>query len=341
MGKSKKNIDIESKGKKSPLRRIGNIISTALTVGVFLFVLGIAAFSVYNRIQEKSGYTMIFGYSFFIVSSPSMEYEIMTGEVIVVRQTDFEDLEIGQVLTFNQGNMRITHKIIAIDEGKRELTTHGVKNLEGINEIVPYDAAIGVVIFHSQFLGAALVFASSNYGFFLLIMLPLVIFVTVESVSLSKKLKKYKAEKETERNIAMKQLEDDKEALLKEIERLRMGAAKEPGDTEQPEAAEPQAEVVITEEQPTDTTGTEESSVETIITEEQPAETTITEEPPAETAISEEQSVESIINVEQFTETALTEDTSTVSEETVDQPKAPPKPKSRKKKKISEETEED
>lgn len=242
MGKDKQVIESRHGEKKSPLKRMWSIISSVLTVGVFLFVFGIAAFSIYNRVQDKNGNTPIFGFSVFVVITGSMEPEIMTGEVVIVRQRDFGDLEIGQVLTFRMGDKVVTHKIIAVDEAKQELTTHGTANSEGTNETVQYKDAIGIVIFHSMFLGNALVFASSNYGFFLLIMLPLVIFVTLESISLSKKLKRYKAEQEAERNTAMKRLEDDKLVLLQEIERLKAG---EPLMMEESKQSDPEPALVI------------------------------------------------------------------------------------------------
>lgn len=336
MGKVKKKTDTGNTKKKSPLKRILSFVSTFLTVAVFVFVFGIAVFSVYNRVQEKNGNNPLFGYSFYIVVTGSMVPEILEGELVVVRQTDFEDLEIGQVLTFKQGDKVITHKIIAIDGAKQEITTQGLAN-DLPDKPVKYQDAYGIVVYHSQVLGAALVFASSNYGFFLLIMLPLVVFVTIESVSLSKKLKKYKAEKESERNAAMKQLEFDKEALLKEIEMLKMGAAKDTEETEQTDQAKAQeglpieaagkierqvTEIIETEMQQDDVTvvphSETEESIEDTVTEEQPAEVSVTEEKhsddnvteeqPEETIVTEEQSAEAIVTEEQSEEIVITEE---------------------------------
>lgn len=58
----------------------------------------------------------ILGYKFMIVSSGSMEPKLPVGSLIMSTPTDYEDLELGDIVTMNKGGIYLTHRI----EGKRD-----------------------------------------------------------------------------------------------------------------------------------------------------------------------------------------------------------------------------
>lgn len=78
----------------------------------------------------------LFGYSICRVSSPSMEPELMVGDVILGKEVDdASEIEVGDVITFRgsgeYAGMFITHKVIVAPEmenGKMMLQTQGVAN---------------------------------------------------------------------------------------------------------------------------------------------------------------------------------------------------------------------
>ena len=58
----------------------------------------------------------ILGYKFMIVSSGSMEPKLPVGSLIMSTPVEFEELELGDIVTLNKGGIYLTHRI----EGKRD-----------------------------------------------------------------------------------------------------------------------------------------------------------------------------------------------------------------------------
>lgn len=93
------------------------------------------------------------------------DYEISTipvDSLVVIRHIDADtfDFEIGQVIAYDSDGMVIVHRVIAIDEEKRELRLKGDANKTF--EIVSYDDVIGEVVGVSPFLGKVMMYMRSN-----------------------------------------------------------------------------------------------------------------------------------------------------------------------------------
>src|SRR5690554_692404 len=93
---------------------------------VFLTIIFITM-SLLGQITKKP--FSILGVSYGVVQTPSMEPDIMVGDFVIMNETAFDDLEIGDVIAFESvGNKVIIHEIITIsDEG---IITKGVNNNE-------------------------------------------------------------------------------------------------------------------------------------------------------------------------------------------------------------------
>ncbi|MBE5738810.1 MAG: signal peptidase I [Clostridiales bacterium] len=57
-------------------------------------------------------FATILGYKFMIVSSGSMEPKLPVGSLVMVTPTDYEDLELGDIVTMNKGGVYLTHRIV-------------------------------------------------------------------------------------------------------------------------------------------------------------------------------------------------------------------------------------
>ena len=76
---------------------------------------------------------LILGYQFMIVVSPSMEPVLPVGSLVIVTPCDYEDLELGDIVTMDAGGMNLTHRIV----GKLNPANHETYLLpgdEGYNE---------------------------------------------------------------------------------------------------------------------------------------------------------------------------------------------------------------
>ena len=93
------------------------------------------------------------------------DYPISTipvDSLVVIRHIDPDsfDFEVGQVIAYDSDGMVIVHRVIDIDEGKRELRLKGDANKTF--EIVSYDDVIGEVVGVSPFLGKVMLYMRSN-----------------------------------------------------------------------------------------------------------------------------------------------------------------------------------
>lgn len=55
---------------------------------------------------------LISGYQFVIVSSGSMEPNLPVGSMVIITPCEYEDLELGDIVTMNAGGVYLTHRII-------------------------------------------------------------------------------------------------------------------------------------------------------------------------------------------------------------------------------------
>ncbi len=110
---------------------------------------------------QKGSTPSVFGYSVFSVESPSMEPELMTGDLVFVKLVDPQTLEIGDIITFHQPGepaILITHRIIDIKTSGDIwfFTTLGDNNHGTINDWevdFSEEYVIGKVTSNSTFLG--------------------------------------------------------------------------------------------------------------------------------------------------------------------------------------------
>lgn len=72
-----------------------------------------------GRLLRAFGYALlitvifayILGYKFMIVSSGSMEPRLPVGSLIIVTPIEYEDLQLGDIVTMNKGGYYLTHRI--------------------------------------------------------------------------------------------------------------------------------------------------------------------------------------------------------------------------------------
>ena len=123
------------------MKRKIEVIICILLIILLIFVL-------YQKYIKNVEHIKVFGYSFFIVKTGSMEPNINMGELIIVKEN--KEYNLGDVITYYDGNVFITHRVI--DKSENVYLTKGDMNNE-YDEKVNYGNIIGKVIFHSKLLG--------------------------------------------------------------------------------------------------------------------------------------------------------------------------------------------
>lgn len=178
----------EEKGAK----KVISIILTVITVLIFLLAIYILINIVVCRIKNKP--VSLFGTSFAIVQTGSMEPDIKVGDLIVFHSVDYNNIKVGDVIVFtadeNFGSSMqgctIVHQVIAITEDG--LVTKGVHNLSQDGGYREINEVLGICVYNSAAWGAIFSFLS-KYGILIIIAviaIPVIIKLIIKIVKLSK-----------------------------------------------------------------------------------------------------------------------------------------------------------
>ena len=155
-----------------------------------------------------------------IVLTDSMYPDIKSGDLIICKTIEAEDVEVGDVISFydpaGNGTSVVTHKVMEIltEDGKLSFRTKGTNNNTEDKLPVPADKLIaeysGIRIPGA---GNVAIFMQTTEGLIVCVVVPIVLFVGYDII----RRKRYEKTKG-----------DDLEALKAELEALRAaGAAKE------------------------------------------------------------------------------------------------------------------
>ena len=248
--------------KKEKAKKIAGLIGSIL-IWVFVGFSALITVLVFSAQGSSDGIPSVFGKSLLTIQTASMEDTYNIGDmVLMTKLTDEEktDLKIGDIVTYRapidiDGDGMIgdinTHRIVSHDPDTGVIVTKGDNNILPDNEgDSPYtihrNDVIGICTEQGRLagLGNVIEFLRSSVGFFICIVLPLILFFLYElynfiSILTSERAKKAPIAKETEEEIKRRAIEE----YLKSQQEAAAKAAAEQTAQPQPEApAEAQVE---------------------------------------------------------------------------------------------------
>ena len=172
-------------------RGILKALGWLFTLAVCLLVLGAAFLLVSPR----------FGIRAHPVLSGSMEPALKVGGLVLCRQVSVEEVEVGDIIGFNTpGGQKVTHRVIEITEGdgKRWFRTKGDANEDPDPDVFSIPGGkVDKVVFHLPYAGYISSFLGSKAGFFIFVMVPGVMLLSLFGYDLWKaaaELRKGRAE---------------------------------------------------------------------------------------------------------------------------------------------------
>ncbi len=178
---------------KKPAKKVLSVICTVLTGLIIVLTAAILINMVVCRAKNKP--VSFFGTAFAIVQTPSMEPYIMTGDLIVFKECNFNDVKVGDYIVFTAGDgfpsalkgQSIVHAVIEINGG--EITTQGKNTVTNPDsDKVTAENLLGVCTYNSAGWGKVFGFIG-RYGIFIIlavIALPFIISQILKIVRLSK-----------------------------------------------------------------------------------------------------------------------------------------------------------
>lgn len=202
------------------ISKIINAICIAV-IAVALFVLVSVFFTRSDQVPN------VCGFSFFRVVTGSMEPELETDSLIVVKRTDPSLIKEGDIITFYANENGIsgvvnTHRVVSITQEGDTLyfETKGDANALSDKELTNEGNVIGVVVAKSALFGRIARLISNPLIFFPLVVVPLFLLIIVNLVTSIKNTRQIMKEEEEQ---AVKE-------AIAEYKKKKAGEAKEKKD---------------------------------------------------------------------------------------------------------------
>lgn len=158
------------------------------------------------------------GYAPLIVLTGSMEPEINSGDLIIVKQIEDKDVQVGDIIAFfdpdGNGTSILTHRVIEVmeEDGILSFRTQGDANNAADRLAVPADQLVGTYRFKISGAGNIAMFMQTTTGFVICVFVPLIVLIAWDMI----RRRQYE-----------KKNQQDTEKLLAELEALRASKAAE------------------------------------------------------------------------------------------------------------------
>ena len=261
---------MENKKNNGKVKKILGIIANTL-IWVFVAISLLITVLVFSSQGSADGIPAVFGKSLLTIQTPSMENTYGVGDMVfMTKLSDAEKAEIkaGDIVTYRapidiNGDGMIgdinTHRVVSHDLETGVIITKGDNNILPDNEgddpyTIHHNDVIGICTENGKIvgLGNVIEFLRSSVGFFVCIILPLILFFLYElynfiSILVSERAKKAPVAKETEEEIKRRAIEE----YIKSQQALAEQAAAEKAAAEASDSdiTEPQQENVSSEDE--------------------------------------------------------------------------------------------
>ena len=191
--------DIENINKRKKNTKTAKKILDVIII-ILLYNIILVLISCINKIDDIN----FFGYKAYIITTDSMADSINSGDIVIVKEVPEEELQIGDVITFEKDYQVITHRITKIDDetGKRVYTTKGDNNNLEDNQKIEYEQIEGKSVLTIPKLGYLFNFLENQIVFLLIVLILLIVlFFRIrknEKMEIMREKKKIEQEKRKE-----------------------------------------------------------------------------------------------------------------------------------------------
>ncbi len=247
------------------ISKVGVILILALAV--FMTVFTVVSVAVFDRTDRG-----IFGLHAFVVESDSMSAtDFKAGDLILVKKVDPDDLQVGDIITFQSLNqdsygMIVTHKIrekVRTEDGRPGFVTYGTTTGANDESIVTSEFIIGEYSFRLAGVGRFFHFLKTPMGYVFCIFIPFLLLILWQGLGSLRLFRQYRAEQQAEIDAqrAEQQAElAENRRVLEELQRLKaeLDEKQESADRQSDVEKQSDSETSEKEENTEDESGNEE-----------------------------------------------------------------------------------
>ena len=159
-------------------KKIVNII----VLVILLPILFVNVVILINSFLNPDEIPSFFGWKPFIVLSGSMESEISTGDLVIVKECNIDDVVENDIIAFKEGEIVITHRVVDIIEenGEKRYITKGDNNKTNDSGYVLEEQIEGIYKLKINGLGNLAMFVQTPIGMGVCLSIPLLILLLIQ-----------------------------------------------------------------------------------------------------------------------------------------------------------------
>lgn len=168
--------------KSNSRHRVLTIVGAVLCV-ILIPILVINVTLIIKSYTNADEVPKIGGYCPLIVMTGSMEPEIKSGDIIICKQIDSDEVKVDDVIAFfdpdsHEGSV-LTHRVIELvnEDGTLSYRTKGDANNSADRSLVPADSLVGLYQFRIAGAGNVAMFMQSTAGLIICVVLPLILLI--------------------------------------------------------------------------------------------------------------------------------------------------------------------
>lgn len=168
----------EKKEKQKKIKRILKYILYPIAIFIVICAIDI----IYQKTVKKEENINLFGFRPYIVLSGSMEPGLKVGDMVVSKQVNENQIEIGDIITFKDTNgATITHRVvdIIIKDGERLYQTKGDNNNSKDVGLISTKDIIGKYTFKISGIGKFITKILTPTGLILITLMMTIVYINI------------------------------------------------------------------------------------------------------------------------------------------------------------------
>jgi len=165
---------------------IENLIIVMLIFILVVVVIGKLQLNYYNP------YPSFMGFRSLTVLTGSMSPKIKPGDIVIIKEVNSNNIEVGDVVTYKTDNLLITHRVnkIITNDNELQFITKGDANNTVDTDAIRANQIMGKKIFSVPYAGYVVNFFTKNFVLFPLFIIAFVAITAIKEIIKKSKLSK-------------------------------------------------------------------------------------------------------------------------------------------------------
>ena len=187
--------------KKLNRRKLITKIFKSIFYPIITVILLCNIWLVFQKLKEPNKIPSLFGYKAFSIESGSMEPTLHIGDMIIIKETNPEELKTNDIITFMEENSAVTHRIVEIihEDEKNSYKTKGDANNANDSELVKQENIQGRYVCKIEKIGGVISKAKNTKTLTIIIILIYFVYLILSKKE-DRKIARHEKRKEFEKN---------------------------------------------------------------------------------------------------------------------------------------------